>query len=249
MEREPLKKLLTELQAGKTSVEKALKKLAHLPFEDLEFAKLDFHRPIRHGIPEVIFGPGKDLAELEQIIRAMNKKAMNVLVTRLSPEKAKALRRKFKNAKYNARGQTLKIIRHKIPVAGKGEILVITAGTSDLAVAEEARETAEFLGNRVETICDVGVAGLHRLMAYREKLAEARVLVVVAGMEGALPSVVAGLVDKPVIGVPTSIGYGASFAGLSALFGMLNSCANALAVVNIDNGYGAACLASQINRL
>jgi hypothetical protein len=249
METAQLRQLLNRLKRGQLQVDEALKKLAHLPFEDIGIAKLDFHRPVRHGIPEVIFGESKDLAEIESIIRAMTRKKMNVLVTRLSPEKAKALRRKFRTARYNERARTLKIIHHRIPLCGRGKILLISAGTSDLAVAEEARETAEFLGNRVEKIYDVGVAGLHRLMAYRAKLVEARVLIVVAGMEGALPSVVAGLVDKPVIAVPTSVGYGASLAGLSALFAMLNSCANSLAVVNIDNGFGAACLASQINRL
>jgi pyridinium-3,5-biscarboxylic acid mononucleotide synthase len=249
MEVERFKKLLQAVKQNRLSVADALKKMEHLPFADLEFAKIDFHRPLRQGIPEVIFGMGKEIRELEQIIARMRKQKMNVLVTRLEPDKARALRKKFKTAQYNARARTLKIIAHKTAVAGKGKILIISAGTSDLAVAEEARETAEFLGNRVQTIYDVVVAGLHRLMAFREEMSGARVLIVVAGMEGALPSVVAGLVGKPVIGVPTSIGYGASMKGLSALFGMLNTCANGLAVVNIDNGYGAAAVASLINRL
>jgi len=249
MEKDRLKKLLQDLQANRVDVDQALSKLAHLPFADMDFAKLDFHRSVRHGIPEVIFGQGKTDRELGQIIARMVSEKMNVLVTRLDEKKARKLRKKFKAAEYNARAQTLKIMRRKPAVTGKGKILIISAGTSDLAVAEEARETAEFLGNQVEKIYDVGVAGLHRLMAFRENLNSARVIIVAAGMEGALPSVVAGLVDKPVIGVPTSVGYGASFAGLSALFGMLNTCANTVAVVNIDNGYGAACVANQINRL
>ncbi len=244
-----MKKLLADVQAHKLDPESALSKIAHLPFSDLDFAKLDFHRQIRQGLPEVIFGEGKEIGEIEQIIRKMKKEKTNVLVTRLDAAKAQALLRKFRSGKYNARGRALTLISHPVKLQGKGKILIITAGTSDLAVAEEARETAQFLGNPVEKIYDLGVAGLHRLFAFSKTLAEARVLIVVAGMEGALPSVVAGLVDKPVIGVPTSIGYGASFSGISALLGMLNTCANGLAVVNIDNGYGAACFASMINRL
>jgi len=249
MELDQLRKLLAGLKSGRLEVEDALQRLAHMPFEDLEIAKLDFHRALRHGIPEVVLGMGKSPRELELIIAGLRRRKVNALVTRLEPEKARPLLKKFRAARYNERARVLKIVERKIPLRGKGTILVMSAGTSDLGVAEEAVETAEFLGNRVEKIYDVGVAGLHRLMAYREQVRKARVLIVVAGMEGALPSVVAGLVDKPVIGVPTSIGYGVSFAGVTALFGMLNTCANALAVVNIDNGYGAACIASQINRL
>jgi len=249
MDKGKLTKLLKEVKQGQISIEQALERLSHFPFLDMDFAKLDFHRPLRQGLPEVVFGEGKEIYELEQIIRKIRKAGMNVLVTRIDSLKAKALVKKFKSAKYNPRAGTLKIITHKIPIQGKGLVLVISAGTSDLSVAEEAKETAEFLGNKVEKIYDVGVAGLHRLLAFREKLNQARVIIVVAGMEGALPSVVAGLVDKPVIGVPTSIGYGASFGGISSLLGMLNSCANGVAVVNIDNGYGAACVASLINRL
>ncbi len=244
-----MKKLLTEVRDHRMDPEAALKKMAHFPFADLEFAKLDFHRQLRQGFPEVIFGEGKELNELIRILGKMKAEKTDILVTRLDPAKARALLKKFPAGKYNSRGRTLKIIQRPIKVQGKGTILVISAGTSDLAVAEEARETAEFLGNRVKNIYDLGVAGLHRLFAYQEDLAEARVVIVAAGMEGALPSVIAGLVDKPVIGVPTSIGYGSSFKGLSALLGMLNTCANGLAVVNIDNGYGAACFASLINRL
>jgi len=240
---------LRQVKTGRLDPETALEQIAHLPFSDLDFAKLDFHRQLRQGFPEVIFGEGKELHELEQIIREMKKQKTNILITRLDLNKAGVLLKKFPAGKYNPRGRTLKIIQHPIRIQGKGKILIISAGTSDLAVAEEARETTEFFGNRVEKIYDLGVAGLHRLFAYRKKLDQARVLIVVAGMEGALPSVIAGLVDKPVIGVPTSIGYGASFKGLSALLGMLNTCANGLAVVNIDNGFGAACFASLINRL
>jgi len=249
MDRDKLRELLIKVQAGEITPESALKKIAHLPFSDLNFAKLDFHRQLRQGIPEVIFGEGKELAELIQIVRKMRKEKTNILITRLSPEKARALKKKINAGSYNSRARTYKIISQRIELKGKGTILIISAGTSDLGVAEEARETAEFLGNKVECIYDAGVAGLHRLLSYQDRLAKARVTIVVAGMEGALPSVVAGLSDKPVIGVPTSIGYGASFKGLSALLGMLNTCANGLAVVNIDNGFGAACFASLINRL
>jgi pyridinium-3,5-biscarboxylic acid mononucleotide synthase len=249
METRQLEKLLKAVEDHGLSVEQAMKKMAHLPFADLEFAKIDFHRHLRQGIPEVVLGLGKETADIEKIVGRMKQHKMNVLVTRLEPDKAKALLKKFRTAKYNARAKTLKLMHHQAPLSGKGTILIISAGTSDLAVAEEARETAEFFGNRVEVVYDVGVAGIHRLMAFREKISEARVLIVVAGMEGALPSVVAGLSDKPVIGVPTSVGYGASMNGLAALFGMLNTCANSLSVVNIDNGYGAACVASMINRL
>jgi pyridinium-3,5-biscarboxylic acid mononucleotide synthase len=249
MDRAKLEKLLTEVSQGRLGPEAALKKLAHFPFADLDYAKIDFHRQVRQGFPEVVFGQGKETGELEGIIARMKKEKMNVLVTRLDPARAKKLQKKFRGAEYNPRAKTFKLTMQPVKIQGKGKIAILCAGTSDLGVAEEARESAEFFGNEVEKIYDVGVAGLHRLLAHLDRIRDARVLIVVAGMEGALPSVVAGLVDKPVIGVPTSVGYGASLGGLSALFGMLNSCANSVSVVNIDNGYGAACIASLINRL
>ncbi len=249
MEREQVKKLLRQVKSGKVSIEKALDMLAQMPFLNLEFARIDLHRPIRQGIAEVIFGEGKELNELVEITSRLNQKKMNVLITRLDARKAQALKRRFKKGVYNQRAGVFKLINQKPKILGKGTILIISAGTGDLKVAEEAKETAEFFGNKVECLYDVGVAGLHRLLAHQDKLRSARVLIVVAGMEGALPSVVSGLVDKPVIAVPTSIGYGASFGGLSALLSMLNSCAGGVAVVNIDNGYGAGVVATLINRL
>ena len=249
MEREQVKKLLRQVKSGKVSIEKALDMLAQMPFLNLEFARIDLHRPIRQGIAEVIFGEGKELKELVEITSSLNRKKMNVLITRLDARKAQALKRRFKKGVYNQRAGVFKLINQKPKILGKGTILIISAGTGDLKVAEEAKETAEFFGNKVECLYDVGVAGLHRLLAHQDKLRSARVLIVVAGMEGALPSVVSGLVDKPVIAVPTSIGYGASFGGLSALLSMLNSCAGGVAVVNIDNGYGAGVVATLINRL
>lgn len=249
MEEVQLRKLLQLFKEGKLKEEDLLKRLKELPFSELGFAKLDFHRSLRKGIPEVIFGEGKTLKELEEIIKKMLKARMNVFATRLEEEIAKKLKKRFKDALYNSRGRVFKIIRNKIEISGKGTVLVISAGTADIGVAEEARETLEFLGNNVQVLYDVGVAGLHRLLKHREVIEDARVIIVVAGMEGALPSVVAGLVSKPVIGVPTSIGYGVHLAGLSSLFGMLTSCANGLCVVNIDNGFGAGCFASLINHL
>jgi len=249
MEREKILALLKKVKAGKISPQQALKELEALPYLDLEFARLDLHRNLRQGISEVIFGEGKTDQELFQIISELAKRKVNVLITRLSKERGEKLKKRFKKASYNPRAEVLKLIHQPIKIQGRGTILVISAGTGDLKVAEEAKETAEFFGNQVECLYDVGVAGLHRLLAHWEKLKGARVLIVVAGMEGALPSVVSGLVDKPVIAVPTSVGYGASFGGLSALLGMLNTCAGGVAVVNIDNGYGAGVVATLINRL
>jgi len=249
MEREKILALLKRVKAGKISPEKALKELEALPYLDLDFARLDLHRNLRQGISEVIFGEGKTDPELIRIISELNRRKANILVTRLNPERGVKLKKRFKQAQYNSRAEILKLINQPVKIQGRGRILVISAGTGDLKVAEEAKETAEFFGNKVECLYDVGVAGLHRLLAHWEKLKSARVLIVVAGMEGALPSVVSGLVNKPVIAVPTSVGYGASFGGLSALLGMLNSCAGGVAVVNIDNGYGAGVVATLINRL
>jgi len=246
---ERLRRLLKEVAEGKTSADAAFRKMRSLPFESLGMANVDHHRSIRQGVPEVILGEGKTSAQIAAIARAMRRSGAAVLVTRLSPAKQKAVRRSFREAVLHPEARCAVIRSDKPKVLGKGTILVVTAGTSDIPVAEEAAVTAEFLGNRVERLFDVGVAGIHRLLLQKDALLSARVLVVVAGMEGALASVVGGLTDKPVIAVPTSVGYGASFGGVSALLGMLNSCSPTVAVVNIDNGFGAGVLSSVINRL
>ncbi len=243
-----LEQLLFEVQAGQLSVEAALARLRTLPFEDLGFARVDHHRQLRQGFPEVVFAAGKSLEQVRGILTALKQKSPHILVTRLTPEKAAALLSDFPEAQYHPDSQVLTLSRGEIPDRGRGVILVLSAGTSDIPVAEEAALTARLMGHRVETVYDVGVAGLHRLLAHQDLLAQATVFIVVAGMEGALPSVVGGLVDRPVIGVPTSVGYGASFGGLAALLAMLNSCATGVAVVNIDNGFGAGYLAALINR-
>jgi len=249
MNPDELKKLLTDLHKNKLSPSDALKQLQHLPYENLEFAKIDHHRELRSGMPEVIYCPGKSVAQLKKIIQSLKKANSNILATKLSADTYKKLKASLpKNADYNEQGQTL-IIRSKKPSQNKGLITIITAGTSDIPIAEEAAATARIMGSRVETIFDVGVAGLHRLLDNIEQINKARVLIVVAGMEGALASVVGGLVAQPIIAVPTSIGYGTSFGGISALLTMLNSCATGIAVVNIDNGFGAGCMAHRINLL
>ena len=248
MDNERLANLLEGVRKGRVTVAGALRKLNHLPYEDLGFAKVDHHRTLRQGFPEVIMGQSKTAEDIAAITRALKRQGANVLITRLSPEKMNALRKQIKGLRYHRTARAATWIGKRIPIRGKGQILVICAGTSDIPVAKEAALTGEMMGNRVEQLFDVGVAGIHRLLENREKLLAASVLVVVAGMEGALPSVVGGLVDKPVIAVPTSIGYGASFQGLSALLGMLNSCAAGVTVVNIDNGFGAGFAASRINR-
>ena len=237
------------MKDGGITVDKALERLKILPFEDLGFACIDHHRSLRRGLGEVIFGEGKDVLEILTIMERMNDQEGNILGTRLSPEKAQELLIRFPKGKYYEKARVLTLINHPIEIVGRGEILIISAGTSDIPVAEEAAVTAKFMGNEVATVYDVGVAGLHRLLSHREKLMKASVVVVVAGMEGALPSVVGGMVDKPVIAVPTSVGYGASFHGVGALLGMLNSCAAGVTVVNIDNGFGAGYAASVINRV
>lgn len=249
MDTERLTWLLKRVRHGTVSVEQALKRLRHFPFEDLGFAKVDHHRALRQGFPEVIMGEGKEASDIAGIIRAMRRRAANVLVTRLSPEKMIKLKKQTKGLKYHTVARAATWVGKKIRIQGKGTILVVCAGTSDIGVAEEAALTGEMMGNRVERLFDVGVAGIHRLLENRERLFSASVLIVVAGMEGALPSVVGGMVDKPVIAVPTSVGYGASFQGLSALLGMLNSCAAGVTVVNIDNGFGAGFAASLMNRV
>ncbi len=242
-------RLLEEVRQRKVSVEEALTRLRHLPFEDLGFAKVDHHRALRQGFPEVIMGEGKSAAEIAAIARALGRRRSDVLITRLSPAKMARLRKQIRGLTYHAGARAATRLERPPRRTGRGTVLVISAGTSDIPVAEEAAVTAETMGNRVERLYDVGVAGLHRLLEYREKLFSASVLIVVAGMEGALPSVVGGLVDKPVIAVPTSVGYGASFNGLAALLGMLNSCAAGVTVVNIDNGFGAGFAAALINRV
>jgi pyridinium-3,5-biscarboxylic acid mononucleotide synthase len=243
-----LEKLLEEVQGGGLSVAEALERLRHLPFEDLGFARVDHHRSLRQGFPEVIFAGGKDVAQLKAILTSLAAGSDHILVTRLASEKARALLPDFPDAQYHPSSRVLTVSRGEIPQRGRGLIVVISAGTSDIPVAEEAALTARIMGHQVETLYDCGVAGLHRLLAHQQLFGQATVFVVVAGMEGALPSVVGGLVDRPVIAVPTSVGYGASFGGLAALLAMLNSCANGIAVVNIDNGFGAGYLAALINR-
>lgn len=250
MDERSLRELLRAVRSGRLSEEAALERLRHLPFEDLGFAKVDHHRSLRQGFAEVVFGRGKTPVQVVEIVRSMlaRKGAQhNVLVTRADRRIYAAVKRVARAAKFHPHSGTI-VIERDTRILGRGTILIISAGTSDIFVAEEALVAARALGNRAEAIYDVGVAGLHRLLGHREQLAAARVIICVAGMEGALPSVVAGLVSAPVIAVPTSIGYGASFGGIAALLAMLNSCASNVSVVNIDNGFGAACVASCINR-
>ncbi len=246
MNREQLADLLHRVAAGSTTPEEGLTQLRFLPYEDLGFAHVDHHRSLRQGIPEVIYGAGKTVDQITAIAERILNQNNDLLATRVSPEAAEALRALDPRAEYSAIARTV-VVRHEPGKATEGMILVAAAGTSDLPVAEEAAVTARALGSTVQTAYDVGVAGLHRLLAKRDLLVSARVIVVVAGMEGALPSVVGGLVDKPVIAVPTSVGYGAHFQGLAPLLAMLNSCASGVAVVNIDNGFGAGYMAHTIN--
>ena len=227
----------------------ALKKLKDLPYEDLGYAHIDHHRNLRNGFPEVIYCKGKSDEHILGIIERMNKKSTNILGTRCRKETFDKISKIYPNAEYEEVSQILKIKNEEIKEQGKGKILIITGGTSDIPVADEAYYTAKFFGNEVERLYDVGVAGIHRLLSHRNIIEEARVIVAVAGMEGALASVVGGLVDVPVIAVPTSVGYGANFDGLAPLLAMLNSCASGISVVNIDNGFGAGYLASTINKL
>ena len=249
MNQEQLETMLNSVRQGGLSVGDALQQLRHLPFQDIGCAQVDHHRQLRQGMPEMIFGEGKTAEQIVAITAAMSDRGGNVLVTRLDKEKAGQIVQIFPAAYYNAEARCLTLEHQPPEQRGKGTVLVVSAGTSDIPVAAEALVTARFLGNQVEQIFDVGVAGIHRLLARREPLAAAAVIIVVAGMEGALPSVIGGLVDKPVIAVPTSVGYGASFGGIAALLGMLNTCASGVTVVNIDNGFGAACAASLINRV
>jgi pyridinium-3,5-biscarboxylic acid mononucleotide synthase len=243
-----LKKLFEQVKRGKLSPDEAVQQLSHLPFEDLGFANVDHHRMLRVGMPEVIFGPGKTPQHLAEIFSRLAQHGHNVLATRASPEQFGAVRRKFRKAELHELARAITLTRDET-MYGKGRIVVISAGTSDIPVAEEAVVTAQVMGNEVRHVYDIGVAGIHRLLTRRDLLAQARVVIVCAGMEGALPSVVGGLVGVPVIAVPTSVGYGASYQGVTALLGMLNSCASNVTVVNIDNGFGAGYVASIINRL
>jgi len=240
--------VLRKVYAREMTPAKALEALKDFPYCDLDFAKVDHLRELRKGVPEVIYGAGKTTPRILKIALEIIGKGGNLLITRVGPEVHKALKGKIPRAIYNPDAKTI-TLRQKQPERGRGKIVIMTAGTSDIPVAEEAFVTCEILGNEAEKIYDVGVAGLHRLFGQYERIKEARVIIVAAGMEGALPSVVAGLVNVPVIAVPTSVGYGASFKGIAALLAMLNSCPGGVAVVNIDNGFGAAYLASLINHL
>jgi len=251
MNQSDLLKILESVKAGELAPEVAIERLKHLPFEDLGFAKVDHHRALRQGFAEVIFGKGKTPQQVAAIVKAMLRQRdsrHNVLVTRADAKIFTAVKKLNRAARFHSLSGVITIER-SAEIIGKGAILVVSAGTSDIPVAEEALLTARMMGNCAEHLYDVGIAGIHRLLDHRGKLAEARVIICVAGMEGALPSVVGGLVAVPVIAVPTSVGYGASFGGVAALLGMLNSCASNVTVVNIDNGFGAGCVASCINRL
>jgi pyridinium-3,5-biscarboxylic acid mononucleotide synthase len=245
---ESIRKLFDEVRHGKLSPDDAVARLRHLPFEDLGFAKVDHHRALRAGMPEVIFGERKTPAQVAAIFAKLAKHGGNVLATRADEKQFAAVKKKVRAAEYREMARAI-VLQRDGKKYGKGIITVVSAGTGDIPVAEEAVVTAEVMGNDVQRLYDVGVAGVHRLLANRATLAKARVLIVCAGMEGALPSVVGGLVGVPVIAVPTSVGYGAAFKGLAALLGMMNSCASNVSVVNIDNGFGAGYVAALINRL
>ncbi len=247
MNMDSLHKILHRVAGGETSVDEAADRLRNLAFEDIEYAHIDHHRSMRKGFPEVIYGEGKTPDQIIGIMEKMVPLEPVVLVTRIDRQKAELVLARFPDAEYHEDARMLMTAAEEIEA--RGNILVLSAGTSDIPVAKEALITARAMGNHVESTFDVGVAGIHRLLDHRERMERARVLIVVAGMEGALPSVVAGLVSKPVIAVPTSVGYGVSFGGLTALFAMLNSCSSNVAVVNIDNGFGAGYMASMINRV
>jgi pyridinium-3,5-biscarboxylic acid mononucleotide synthase len=248
MNRETLYHLLEEVKNGTLDIDQAYKRLADLPFKDLGFARIDNHREIRTGYPEVIFGQGKTPGQVRDIVGFLLSSDVNILATRVTDEMYREVRNLEPEAEYHEMARCI-TIRRRRPALTESHIAIVTAGTSDMPVAEEAAVTAEIFDNRVTRHYDVGVAGIHRLFASLDEIRKARVVVVLAGMEGALPSIVGGLVDKPVIAVPTSVGYGANFAGLSALLGMLTSCASGVSVVNIDNGFGAGYLAGMINKL
>ena len=246
--RSQIEDILKRVYERKISPAEALHALKDYPYQDLGFAKIDHHRELRKGFPEIIYGLGKTDKQVLDIAKEIVKKGSSLLITRVEAPTYKKLKKAIPKARYNPAAKTV-YLKQRLPAAGKGKIIVLTAGTSDIPVAEEAFITCDMLGNEVERVYDVGVAGLHRLLGEYDKFKQAKVIIAVAGMEGALPSVVAGLVSVPVIAVPTSVGYGASFKGLAALLAMLNSCPGGVAVVNIDNGFGAAYLASLINHL
>lgn len=248
MNSDSIRKLFQQVRQGKLSPDEAVERVRHLPFEDLGFAKVDHHRALRNGMPEVIFGKGKTPVQVAAIFTRLAQHGGNILATRAGEEQFKAVKAAVAKAEYRPLAHAI-VLKRDRKKYGKGLIAVVSAGTSDIPVAEEALVTAEMMGNDVQHFYDVGVAGIHRLFANREALTKARVVIVCAGMEGALPSVVGGLVGVPVIAVPTSVGYGAAFDGLAALLGMMNSCASNVSVVNIDNGFGAGYVASLINRL
>lgn len=247
MTRETIAKLLRDVRSGRVSVAEAERRLRDLPMDELGFATLDTHRALRRGFPETVYGPGKSIDQIVAIVDRLVASGQTAMVTRVGSDVFDAVRAAHSRAEYHDAARTL-VVRHGKPARGRPGVVVLTAGTTDIGVAEEAAITAEVLGERVQRIYDVGVAGLHRLLAHRRALARAHVIIAVAGMEGALPSVVAGLVSCPVIAVPTSVGYGAGAGGIAALLAMLNSCSPGISVVNIDNGHGAGCLASLINR-
>jgi NCAIR mutase (PurE)-related protein len=249
VDRDRLRALFESVRRGELAPDDALERLAHLPFVDTPHARVDTHRALRQGLPEVVYGPGKTAAQIAEIVGAQRAAGLDVLVTRIEPDAAASVLHAAPGGEHDAAARLLWYGPREKPVVGKGLVLVVSAGTSDLPVAAEALGVARRFGNRVELLADVGVAGIHRLLASSAQLRQARVLIVVAGMEGALPSVVGGMVDKPVVAVPTSVGYGASFGGIAALLGMLTSCASNVCVVNIDNGFGAAHVATLINRL
>jgi len=240
--------LLGAIRAGDLTVAEGVERLRDLPFEDAGVALIDHHRTLRQGVPETILGEGKTAEQIASIVARMAARGNNVLATRVAEDKGELLRRNYPGGEYDPLARTFTLVQKPFEDLGRGSVLVACAGTSDLAVAREAANTARMFQNRVVEIADIGVAGLHRLLAHSRELREAAVIIVVAGMEGALPSVIGGLVEVPVIAVPTSVGYGAAFGGVAALLGMLNSCAGGVTVVNIDNGFGAAFAATRINR-
>lgn len=240
-----IEKLLKEYKEGKVEMKAVLNKLSYLPFEDIGIAKIDHHRTLRRGFPEVVFCLGKTVEQVKGIFKVMNKEHHNILLTRAAPEMFKAVKKINKNAKYNKAARTI-TVEKEIKKIKEGNILILTAGTSDISVGEEAYETAKIMGCNVERVYDVGVAGIHRLLSQKEKIDKADAIIAVAGMEGALPSVVSGLCSKPIIAVPTSVGYGVHLKGLSSLLAMMNSCSAGVVVVNIDNGFGAGYFAAMI---
>jgi len=249
MDKNLLLKLLESIAAGRVSTAEAADRLQHLAYEDITYAHIDHHRSLRKGFPEVIFGEGKSADQISGILEKMIYQENIILVTRIDQQKADFVRSRFPKAVYHTDARMIVLELTPVPIQGRGPILIISAGTSDIPVAKEAYLTACAMGNTVHTIFDVGVSGIHRLLNHKKMIDQATVLIVVAGMEGALPSVVAGMVDRPVIAVPTSVGYGVNLGGLTALFAMLNSCSSNVAVVNIDNGFGAGYMAAMINRV